>query len=45
MFEFLWDNFIISGSGDGSMRIWNYRTGTCERCLYAGTHRDSVVFN
>ena len=30
-------NFIISGSGDGSVRIWNYRTGTCERCLQGHT--------
>jgi F-box/WD-40 domain protein 7 len=30
-------NFIITGSGDSSVRIWNYRTGNCERCLQGHT--------
>ena len=32
-------NLLVSGSGDCSIRIWNFRNGTCERSLegHSGT--------
>ena len=38
MHVFRWNQFhIFSESGNGNMRTWSYRTGTCERCLQGHT--------